>query len=1551
MKKRILSLFLALAMMTGSAGMYSSDVYAASNVAQGKTVTASTVEVLVPDNTADKVADGSTDTRWSSEKMKEAGITDADAQTAQWLVMDLTAEKTTVSEIKISFFKKVWATKYQIQTADTNTDITEWETVKSVERASGSLSDNPVDTFTDVTSLKRYVRFYFEKINVNAGGTGVSVTEISILGTQEGTVTPETPKLNIVGSTLDHVISDNGTYSEWNIGERDVVVLVKDANGSKKNQTVTVEDHSSNYPKEWFPTVTEQNEKPEVIPTIQEWYGYEGDFTLTADSKIIINDAAKVGLDKIAENMQADVEEISGITLDIKKGTKSGGANDIYIESMTDADQYALGEEGYLMVTNENGIQIYAPTYTGCIYGTITVEQILWMAEDHVSVPKGIMRDYPSYEVRGVKLDIARTPYRYQQLEDYAKIMLWYKMNEYDLHINDNDNANIQGATTQSHAGFHRLESETFPSMKSETKHVGIPASTVNADYYNNNEDYQGNPVYTKAQWRDLAQMTEDYGMYLLTEIDLPAHSLLYNKYADENPDNIDWLEGGIKYTGAPVVSWGSQTDGGIELLDLTGANADRALKFAKALWEEYTSGDEPTIYGDIVHIGADEYWVHNTETHNEFAKFADEMRKVIQKNLGEDTKIRMWGAGTSSFATASAVLGMTSSELAEQYQLDIWSTGYDNAAQRIAEGYQVVNCRDAYMYGNPGRTRRDLPNAEYLFNDWNPTIFGGGNPLLGEPNLLGAKAVIWGDQSQEGMTEKDVHQRVLQAIAIVSEKTWNGTDAEDTFAEWEIRKSHLAEGPGTEIAMKVESASSLVLDYDFENISEDGKTIYDASGNGYNGTVTGATVEDGWMTFDGKSLIETPLKTLSYPYTVSFDLKLSEKDGAANTKESSLFSGYDGRIQVAGFNGKLSADVNYFTRDFGYTVPADETEKEITIVGTFQGTKVYVDGKLVTFLSQKTDGDGLQGQVTTLYSSVLLPLEKIGQDFHGQMANLKVYNKAFSVEEVAAAFAGTDDGKVNVAQNTHAGSSSHRSGDAFDDAEQRTRVSMKAIDGDAFIVKANAADRPDENGASSDIYSYWKGDHADSALTIDLGVERQISELGIQWCYGAKGRDMNILTSLDGENWTVAKEVRGNGDFFQTIDLGKVVNARYIKVQGISSNGNGYKIQEFMAYEQVDKAALEAVLEQAKAVVEDNKLGFESGSKAGKDLYQAVVFAQAMKESPLATIEEVNEAEEALANAMDAFENAVPELQGVIRLAGAGRYETGYKVADALKEALGVDKFEAVVVATGKNFADALAGSYLAVERNAPILLTNGKDDNVAELHAYIKANVAEGGKVYILGGEAAVPATVEAIRGYEVVRLFGDSRYDTNLAILDEAGVAGDSIIVATGKNFADSLSASAAKLPILLVKPNAALNAEQKEILAGMKNIYIVGGEGAVSTAYENELKSFGEVTRVFGNSRYDTSVAVAKEFCKNAELAVVASGKNFPDGLCGGPLAAALSAPLVLTADEKTDAAAGYMGANNVESGYVLGGDGALADKTVVDVFELESADEIVLKSHL
>ena len=432
------------------------------------------------------------------------------------------------------------------------------------------------------------------------------------------------------------------------------------------------------------------------------------------------------------------------------------------------------------------------------------------------------------------------------------------------------------------------------------------------------------------------------------------------------------------------------------------------------------------------------------------------------------------------------------------------------------------------------------------------------------------------------------------------------------------------------------------LLDYDFENVSEDGTVVYDASGNGYDAVVTGGEAKDGWLTFDGETLVETPLKTLSYPYTATLRMKLTAEDGAANTKESSLFSGYDGRIQVAGFKGNMSADVNYFTRNFGYKVPTNETEVEVTVVGTFQGTKLYVDGECVAFLSQKTDADGLTGNVTSMYSSVLLPLEKIGQDFNGQMSAIKVYNKAFSAEEIAAAFAGTDDNLVNVAQDTYTGSDSYKSGDAQDNGEQRTRTSMKVVDGDAFAVNADKTAQPDTT--TSDIYSYWRGDHQDSALTIDLGEARDISKVDIQWRYGGKGKNFNILTSMDGENWNVAKQITNNQDFFQSIVLDTAVTARYVKMQGIASNASVYMIQEMMVYETVDKTALETVLDQAEILVEADGIGFASENAKEAALFEAVVFAKAMEDSPLATKKEVTAAAEALETAIEAYNTATPE-------------------------------------------------------------------------------------------------------------------------------------------------------------------------------------------------------------------------------------------------------------------------------------------------------------------
>ena len=240
-----------------------------------------------------------------------------------------------------------------------------------------------------------------------------------------------------------------------------------------------------------------------------------------------------------------------------------------------------------------------------------------------------------------------------------------------------------------------------------------------------------------------------------------------------------------------------------------------------------------------------------------------------------------------------------------------------------------------------------------------------------------------------------------------------------------------------------------------------------------------------------------------------------------------------------------------------------------------------------------------------------------------------------------------------------------------------------------------------------------------------------------------------------------------------------------------------------------------------------------------------------------------------------------VPELPeepvedtSIFRIAGDNRFETAFMVANQMKENLGVEKFNAIIVASGTNFADALSGSYLAAVKQAPILLSYNEEFNDRAKN-YIRENLADGGIVYILGGEKAVPESMRnGLEGIEIKRLAGGDRFGTNLAILEEAGVGDKPILVCTGIEFADSLSGSATELPILLVWRS--LTEEQQAFLSGLSGnkLYIIGGESAVSTKLQLEVGEYGATKRLGGKNRFETSVMIAKEFFTAPESVVLA-----------------------------------------------------------------------------
>ena len=284
------------------------------------------------------------------------------------------------------------------------------------------------------------------------------------------------------------------------------------------------------------------------------------------------------------------------------------------------------------------------------------------------------------------------------------------------------------------------------------------------------------------------------------------------------------------------------------------------------------------------------------------------------------------------------------------------------------------------------------------------------------------------------------------------------------------------------------------------------------------------------------------------------------------------------------------------------------------------------------------------------------------------------------------------------------------------------------------------------------------------------------------------------------------------------------------------------------------------------------------------------------------------------------------------VRVSGSNRYGTSYAVADHLHVLHG--SFQNVVVAYGMNYPDALSGGYLSKIKNAPLLLVQNTEE--PNLLNYISANMNRDGTIYILGGTGVVSSSFEnaaTARGYKVERLWGAGRYDTNLSILKEAFQNGDEVLVASGKGFADSLSGSAVPKPMLLVGDS--LTPSQKEWLSSVniKKFYILGGTGAVSAALEAEITKYAPVERIGGKNRWETSYFIAKRFFRESDTLQLATGKSFPDGLSGAPLALAHNAPIILVANDSFGYAQQYYENFSIKDTITVGGTAAISDATV------------------
>ena len=314
----------------------------------------------------------------------------------------------------------------------------------------------------------------------------------------------------------------------------------------------------------------------------------------------------------------------------------------------------------------------------------------------------------------------------------------------------------------------------------------------------------------------------------------------------------------------------------------------------------------------------------------------------------------------------------------------------------------------------------------------------------------------------------------------------------------------------------------------------------------------------------------------------------------------------------------------------------------------------------------------------------------------------------------------------------------------------------------------------------------------------------------------------------------------------------------------------------------------------------------------------------------------------EIYADSNEKLDSAAEEYQepGFLRLAGKDRFATSFAIADALRKVKG--PFQNIVVASGLNYPDALSACYLAKVKDAPLLLTDTRVE--AQLVSKIRGYALRGATVYLIGGPGSVGKSLEnrlKAAGYNTKRLAGKDRFETNLAILNEVWEKGNPLLVASGLNYPDSLSASAVPAALLLVGNR--LTPEQIRFLKKSKasELYILGGSGSVSFSIQNQIAPYVNRAgiRLGGQNRYETSALIAREFFPGSEAVVLASGLSYPDGLSGGPLAASLEAPLLLVADNQSGHARRYVVDKAAYDCYVCGGEGSVSTTLAREVMDL------------
>ena len=880
-------------------------------------------------HTADKAIDGNGKTRWATDRdVENPSLTLTLKQLSKIKTIEIDWDKRN-GESNIDEWELLYATESADNTA---TGVTKWQVAHHRE-------GNP--TLSEQVVLEQAITAKYLKLNIlnySAGSLGwrnVGISEIRALpnvpkqssldqiealtlnADETEVLLPQTDgQLRIKGSNKPGVIDQNGRVYKPLTNQEIKLMLEENLDGKIMTKEITVQVKGQ-YEDEGT------GESPKVNPVVQQWHGIEGTTSITQHTTLVAED------DMFRDVVEIYQKDLQARGLNLAQGSLTDNSH-ISFQKVLDK---GYGKEGY-GITIENGkIMIDAADRIGALYATRT---LLQMGE--TDLQNGYIRDFPSNEHRGFMIDTGRKFIPYERIMDILETMAYYKLNDLQLHLNDNyiflkeHLKGKEGLSTQEQrdyvlnnavSGF-RLES----SFQSEDGKYNLTS-----DQY-----------YTNEQMQSIIKRGEELGINVVPEIDTPGHALSFTRV---RPDLI--YQGQLTGNHHDVER--------VAMLDLSDEKYEETFNFVTSVYDELLDGPLKGI--KTIHVGTDEYYGDNEA----YRRYANDLLNYIKS---KGITPRIWGS-------LSSKTGQTPVDF-NDVEVSIWSLGWQKPDEALQMGAKIINITDRPTYSVPsgdGSIGAYADFSDYVtqYNQWIPSDFRTGRgPKLNEsnPNILGGAFAIWNDNidlHDTGMTSYDIFTRFFKTLPVVAERTWGSDRAPAKYQDRTELPAERQYAPQTNPTHRVKDEQLFTLS---------SKTIDKFDHTNVENT--------NYLHFEKDSQVNTNLQ-VGPGYTLTVDVMLTEE---GNTQV--LATDGTNTIYLADNEGKVAYDFEQYHVQFDTELPRNKPVR-LQFVTTVQETILYVDGIKQALLPQ-------ENHPKFTHNTLVMPLEKIG-GFSGVLSRVELTKDA----------------------------------------------------------------------------------------------------------------------------------------------------------------------------------------------------------------------------------------------------------------------------------------------------------------------------------------------------------------------------------------------------------------------------------------------------------------------------------------------------------------------------------------------------------------------------